>query len=263
MRKPVAFYAPLKPPDHPVPSGDRRMARALIEALLWPICRWSWRAACAAMTGRAMPCGSAGSRRWAAGSPPGWRAVMPAAGRRAPARLADLPRLSQVARLAGPRRDAALAMPYLLAEASFAPKQGAAPGRWATPPPSARSAPPTWFWRSPRSMPNAWRRSWRRPPSCGGCRRSSIRRPVGRREERERHRRRSPCASIWTPAALAAHRGHDARRREARLLWSPGARPCGAAGSAWQLLAVGDGPARPEVRRCSERSATTASGSPA
>jgi glycosyltransferase involved in cell wall biosynthesis len=29
----VAFYAPMKPPDHPVPSGDRRMARLLIEAL--------------------------------------------------------------------------------------------------------------------------------------------------------------------------------------------------------------------------------------
>ena len=29
----VAFYAPLKPPDHPVPSGDRRVARLLIEAL--------------------------------------------------------------------------------------------------------------------------------------------------------------------------------------------------------------------------------------
>ncbi|HUK10339.1 MAG TPA: glycosyltransferase family 4 protein [Stellaceae bacterium] len=29
----VAFYAPLKPPDHPVPSGDRRMARLLIAAL--------------------------------------------------------------------------------------------------------------------------------------------------------------------------------------------------------------------------------------
>jgi glycosyltransferase involved in cell wall biosynthesis len=29
----VAFYAPLKPPDHPVPSGDRRMARLLIEAM--------------------------------------------------------------------------------------------------------------------------------------------------------------------------------------------------------------------------------------
>ncbi len=29
----VAFYAPLKPPDHPTPSGDRRMARALIKML--------------------------------------------------------------------------------------------------------------------------------------------------------------------------------------------------------------------------------------
>ena len=29
----VAFYAPLKPPDHPTPSGDRRMARALTTAL--------------------------------------------------------------------------------------------------------------------------------------------------------------------------------------------------------------------------------------
>jgi glycosyltransferase involved in cell wall biosynthesis len=29
----VAFYAPLKPPDHPVPSGDRYMARLLIRAL--------------------------------------------------------------------------------------------------------------------------------------------------------------------------------------------------------------------------------------
>jgi glycosyltransferase involved in cell wall biosynthesis len=29
----IAFYAPLKPPDHPVPSGDRQMARQLIAAL--------------------------------------------------------------------------------------------------------------------------------------------------------------------------------------------------------------------------------------
>lgn len=31
--KRVAFYAPMKPPDHPVPSGDREMARALVAAL--------------------------------------------------------------------------------------------------------------------------------------------------------------------------------------------------------------------------------------
>ncbi len=29
----IAFYAPLKPPDHPTPSGDRRIARLLLEAL--------------------------------------------------------------------------------------------------------------------------------------------------------------------------------------------------------------------------------------
>jgi hypothetical protein len=29
----VAFYAPMKPPDHPIPSGDRRMAQLLIRAL--------------------------------------------------------------------------------------------------------------------------------------------------------------------------------------------------------------------------------------
>jgi glycosyltransferase involved in cell wall biosynthesis len=29
----VAFYAPLKSPDHPVPSGDRRMAQLFLEAL--------------------------------------------------------------------------------------------------------------------------------------------------------------------------------------------------------------------------------------
>ncbi|MGE5169123.1 MAG: glycosyltransferase family 4 protein [Rudaea sp.] len=29
----IAFYAPLKPPDHPVPSGDREIARSLMQAL--------------------------------------------------------------------------------------------------------------------------------------------------------------------------------------------------------------------------------------
>ena len=29
----IAFYAPMKPPDHPVPSGDRTMARLLVRAL--------------------------------------------------------------------------------------------------------------------------------------------------------------------------------------------------------------------------------------
>jgi len=31
--KKISFYAPIKPPDHPIPSGDRLIARNLIEAL--------------------------------------------------------------------------------------------------------------------------------------------------------------------------------------------------------------------------------------
>ena len=40
----VAFYAPMKPPDHPVPSGDRRMARAFAAAARASATRSSWRA---------------------------------------------------------------------------------------------------------------------------------------------------------------------------------------------------------------------------
>jgi hypothetical protein len=29
----IAFYAPLKPADHPTPSGDRRIARLFLDAL--------------------------------------------------------------------------------------------------------------------------------------------------------------------------------------------------------------------------------------
>ena len=29
----IAFYAPLKPPGHPTPSGDRRIARLFLKAL--------------------------------------------------------------------------------------------------------------------------------------------------------------------------------------------------------------------------------------
>jgi len=29
----IAFYAPLKPVDHPIPSGDRQLGEALLKAL--------------------------------------------------------------------------------------------------------------------------------------------------------------------------------------------------------------------------------------
>jgi glycosyltransferase involved in cell wall biosynthesis len=130
MSGPVAFYAPLKPPDHPVPSGDRRMARALIEALTLADVRVE-------LASRLRSYDRAGDllrqRR------------IEALGGRLAARLlrryAQLPRerrprawLSYHAYHKSPdwlgtRVTAALGIPYLLAEASFAPKQQDGP--WA------------------------------------------------------------------------------------------------------------------------------------
>ena len=130
MSGPVAFYAPLKPPDHPVPSGDRRMARALIEAL----------------TLADVPVELASRLRSydLTGDPMRQRRLQ-ALGERLAARL-----LRRYARLPiarrprawltyhayykspdwlGPTVTAALGIPYLLAEASFAPKQQ--DGAWA------------------------------------------------------------------------------------------------------------------------------------
>ena len=58
----VAFYAPMKPPDHPLPSGDRRMARAVRRRLLAGLgTRSSWPAASAATTATAIRRDSSGS----------------------------------------------------------------------------------------------------------------------------------------------------------------------------------------------------------
>ena len=130
MRRPVAFYAPLKPPDHPVPSGDRRMARALIEALTLadlPV-ELASRLRSYDRDGDALR-----QRR------------IEALGGRIAARLArryarrppeERPRAwltyhayHKSPDWLGPAVTAALAMPYLLAEASFAPKQEG--GAWA------------------------------------------------------------------------------------------------------------------------------------
>ena len=124
----IAFYAPLKPPHHPVPSGDRRMARLLIEAL-----------------------GRAGHRVEIAAR---LRSRQAAADARAQARLAEIgaklahrivrryrarppaerPQLWFTYHLyykapdwIGPLVCEALDLPYVVAEASFAPKRAGGP----------------------------------------------------------------------------------------------------------------------------------------
>ncbi len=126
----VAFYAPLKPPDHPVPSGDRRMARLLIQAL--------------GMAGHEVEI-AARLRSWSARPDPARQARLERIGQAMAERLlrryrarpaAARPRAWLTYHLyykapdwIGPRVAAGLGIPYLLAEASLAEKR--ANGPWA------------------------------------------------------------------------------------------------------------------------------------
>lgn len=125
----VAFYAPLKSPDHPTPSGDRQMARLFLRALRQaghePVLASRFRS----FEGRGDPVrqtrladfGKRLAERWL---------------RRCRASPATAPQLWFTYHLyhkapdwLGPRISAALGIPYIVAEASFAPKQ--ARGGWA------------------------------------------------------------------------------------------------------------------------------------
>ena len=126
----VAFYAPLKPPDHPVPSGDRRMARLLIQAL--------------GLAGHEVEI-AARLRSWNARPDPARQARLEGIGQALAERLlrryrarpaAARPRAWLTYHLyykapdwIGPHVAAGLGIPYLLAEASLAGKR--ANGPWA------------------------------------------------------------------------------------------------------------------------------------
>ena len=125
----IAFYSTIKPPYHPVPSGDRRMARLLMTVLR--------------RAGHSVQLAS-GVRAWHDGRDP--RAVAAIRGRaeRAAARLIDRWRTSRdrpdlwftyhlyhkTPDWIGPPVADALGIPYVAAEASHAPKQAGGP--WAT-----------------------------------------------------------------------------------------------------------------------------------
>jgi glycosyltransferase involved in cell wall biosynthesis len=126
----VAFYAPLKPPTSDVPSGDRQMARALTAAL--------------ALAGHDVEIASILRSRDANGDVERQRRIAALGGRMAERLIRRYHRREPQARPGawltyhlyhkapdwlGPPVSRALGIPYLIAEASFAPKQ--AGGRWA------------------------------------------------------------------------------------------------------------------------------------
>jgi len=127
---PVAFYAPMKPPDHPQPSGDRTMARNLLAAL--------------AAAGFAPQIAARLRSHDKTGDQDAQGAMRDAALREAGQLVArwtatpapDRPRLWFTYHLydrapdwIGPTVAAALDIPYVVAEASLAPSRASGPWR--------------------------------------------------------------------------------------------------------------------------------------
>ncbi len=126
----VTFYAPLKPPDHEVPSGDRRMARLLIQAL--ELAGHEVEVAARLRSWHGVPDAARQARVAALGEALAERLLRRFRARPAIAR----PRAWLTYHLyykapdwIGPRVSEALGIPYLLAEASLANKR--ANGPWA------------------------------------------------------------------------------------------------------------------------------------
>ncbi|MEE8333414.1 MAG: glycosyltransferase family 4 protein [Alphaproteobacteria bacterium] len=126
----IAFYAPMKPPDAPNPSGDRRMARLLIAALghaghdVTLASRFRvWQGAPDEARQRRL--GALGARLGARLAARWWAA--PAASR--PELWLSYPVHYKAPDWIGPAVSRALGIPYVIAEASHAPKRAGGP--WA------------------------------------------------------------------------------------------------------------------------------------
>jgi glycosyltransferase involved in cell wall biosynthesis len=116
----IAFYAPLKPPTHPTPSGDRRMARLLMAAL--------------EHAGHDVTLASA-YRSWDDGTRPGRHERLATLGARLAIRLTERLRAAppdlwftyhlyhKAPDWLGPAVTKSLGIPYVIAEASYAPSQ--------------------------------------------------------------------------------------------------------------------------------------------
>ena len=123
----IAFYAPLKSPTHPVPSGDRRVARLFIEALMRAGHAVTLASEIRAYDGDGDGARQATLERELAGE--GDRLL--ADYRRRPDSAPELWFTYHVYHKApdelGPRVAEALHIPYVIAEASHAPKQAGGP----------------------------------------------------------------------------------------------------------------------------------------
>ncbi len=241
----IAFYAPLKPPDHPIPSGDRRMARLLMDAL--------------AMAGHRVELASR-LRSWDGAGDDARQARLARLGDRLAARLLRRYRADPGMRpdlwftyhlyykapdWIGPTVSRALNIPYIAAEASVAMKR--AQGPWARSHAAtlgALSQAKTIVALNPADVPALadFAPVRRIAPflDAGPYRAAAARRDF--------HRRELAAAQGLDPAqpwlfAVAMMRPGD-KLASYRLLAEALKR---LAGRSWRLLIAGDGPARQEV----------------
>jgi glycosyltransferase involved in cell wall biosynthesis len=122
----LAFYAPLKSPDHPTPSGDRRMARALMEALART--GQGVEIACRLRSYDRTGDGLRQQRLQALGERCTHKLLRRyRQGRERPQAWLTYHGYHKAPDWLGPAVSAALGIPYLMIEASFAPKQAAGP----------------------------------------------------------------------------------------------------------------------------------------
>ena len=128
----IAFYAPMKAPTHPTPSGDRQIARLFMTALR----RGGHDVALASDFRSYEGKGDAARQQAIADQAAEIAAALIADYRRRPDRAPDLWLTYHLFHKApdrlGPTVAAALDIPYVVAEASFAPKQARGPwsGQW-------------------------------------------------------------------------------------------------------------------------------------
>lgn len=123
----IAFYAPLKPPDDPVPSGDRTMARRLIQAL--ELAGHEIQLACRLRSRDAGGDPARQERLKALGARLGERYAAGTGGRFRPDLWFTYHLYYKAPDWVGPVASRRLGIPYLVAEASVAPKR--AQGPWA------------------------------------------------------------------------------------------------------------------------------------
>ena len=246
----LAFYAPLKPPDHPVPSGDRRMAQLLMAAL--------------AARGHDVELASRLRSRDGAGNPARQMRLAAVAGRLAQRLVRRLQARPPEARprawityhlyykapdWLGPRVAGALGIPYVVVEASLAAKRAGGPwstGHAATAAALARAAAVVSFHaRDEEALGGAVAqraRLHRLKPFLDAAPFAAAARARAEHRGAIAARHGIEADAPWL-LAVAMMRGGD-KLESYRLLARALAR---VEGRPWRLLVAGDGPARGEV----------------